>query len=422
MFFRPFSTSTPIVLYNYNQEDFVLKGYSKNAEVFRIIKKITDKANIATPYIYIDKSGAKSAKKSILDTPEKVANRRLYIHKELTYASDSSDLSKLLINPNPEQTWRELITLTRIFYFVQGESFLCKTTGDDGCALSIEIIPAHLMKTIVDEDKKLVGWQQILPNGLTRNFYGDDMADILHLKMANPIYDSFGNQYRGMSPLVAGLKYLQLDDKALEAWIKSVENEGAKGIISPNHPNPELWLTPEQVETTQKVVHEKIEGTVNKGRVVVSSMPLGYQSIGLTPEAMNIIQGLEFAGQRLCDLWGVPSALFDADPTYQNQQEAAKRLLKEVVLPYLNVEEDKLNSWLVAPFCKRDKKAYLLDYDLSAYEELRLTADQTEAFLKTHTINEVRIMLGSDEIDEDYANQVFISQGMIPLNDYSVEL
>ena len=132
MFFRPFSTSTPIVLYNYNQEDFVLKGYSKNAEVFRIIKKITDKANIATPYIYIDKSGAKSAKKSILDTPEKVAKRRLYVHKELTYASDSSDLSKLLINPNPDQTWRELITLTRIFYFVQGESFLRKTTGDDG--------------------------------------------------------------------------------------------------------------------------------------------------------------------------------------------------------------------------------------------------------------------------------------------------
>jgi hypothetical protein len=50
------------VLYNYNQEDFVLQGYSKNAEVFRIIKKITDKANIATPYIYIDKAGSKSVK------------------------------------------------------------------------------------------------------------------------------------------------------------------------------------------------------------------------------------------------------------------------------------------------------------------------------------------------------------------------
>jgi hypothetical protein len=30
-------------------------------------------------------------------------------------------------------------------------------------------------------------------------------------------------------------------------------------------------------------------------------------------------------------------------------------------------------------------------------------------------------MLGSDELDEEYANQVFVQQGMVPLSDYSVE-
>src|SRR5690554_2081660 len=50
----------PVVFYNYGQEDFVKKGYAENAEVYSIIKKITDTANIATPYIYVDKEGVKS--------------------------------------------------------------------------------------------------------------------------------------------------------------------------------------------------------------------------------------------------------------------------------------------------------------------------------------------------------------------------
>ena len=73
-------------------------------------------------------------------------------------------------------------------------------------------------------------------------------------------------------------------------------------------------------------------------------------------------------------------------------------------------------------FSKRDGKRYVIDYDLSAYEELRIDAADVDILLRTHTINEVRVMQGSDEIEEEYANQVFISQGMMPLSDYSVNI
>ena len=52
-----FYGSNPLVLYDYTKEDFVKKAYAKNAEVYRIIKKITDKATIATPYIYVRQNG-----------------------------------------------------------------------------------------------------------------------------------------------------------------------------------------------------------------------------------------------------------------------------------------------------------------------------------------------------------------------------
>lgn len=427
-FIREFYTkligNNPVVLYNYTLEDYVKRGYSQNDEIYSIIKKITDKANVATPYVYIDKEGVKSKQ---LDTTRKMrtnaygaARHRLEVKKALDFAPINNDLSKLIVNPNEMQTWRDFITLVRIFYFVQGEAFIYREAGDDDCALSLHVVPAHLVRSIVDNGI-LVGWQVDLMNGQVRNFVGDDMKAMLHFKMPNPVFNSDYTHLRGMSPLLAGLKYLQLNEDSLMAWMKSVENEGAKGLISPNHPNPELWLTPEQVDKTQATVEAKIHGYDNRNKLVVSAMPLQYTHIGLSPDALNIVKGLQHSGYKLCNLWGVPPELFNPDPTYQNQKEASIRLVTEVVLPYLNIEEDKLNSWLVEPFRKRDNRNYLIDYDLSAYEELRLSVEDTDMFLKTHTINEVRVMLGSDELDEEYANQVFVQQGLVPLSDYNVE-
>lgn len=414
--------SSPVVFYNYDAEDYISKGYSSNAEIYSIIKKITDKCNVATPYVYIDKQGVKSRTMTLSATRKQrtssqgVAKHRLAVQKALEFAPDDSDISRLLVNPNDYQTWREFITLSRIFYFVQGEMFWWREAGNNNCALSVHVVPAQRMRPLLS-NKELAGWRMNLINGGIRDFA---IEDVMHFKMPNPNYDDNLSFLRGMSPLLAGLKYLQLDDKSLEAWLKSMQNEGAKGLISPNHPNPELWLTPEQVTATEESVRTKIEGVDNRNKIVVSGMPLQYTQIGLSPDALNIIKGLEQSSFKLCDLWGVPSVLFDPNPTYQNQKEAGKRFVLETILPYLNAEEDKINSWLVAPFVERDGVRYVVDYDLSAYEELRLDLSDVEAMLKTHTINEVRVMLGSDELEEEYANQVFIQQGMIPLSDYNI--
>lgn len=416
-----FVGNSPVIFYNFNQEDYISNGYASNAEVFSIIKKITDKCNVAQPYIYIDQEGIKSRKlqitKSNRGNPLGFAKHKLAIKSTLDYADNDSDLARLIEYPNEKETWRELITLVRIFYNVQGEAFLYRESGDDNCALSIHVAPPHMMTPFI-EKKEVRGWQHNLGNGKYRNFINEDAGDVFHLKMPNPLT---GNQsLRGMSPLLAGLKYLQLSDESLHSWLKSVINEGAKGIVSPNHSTPDMWLTPEQVEKVTQTIEEKLHGSDNKNKVAVSGMPITYNAIGLSPDALNVINALQQSQVRLCDLWNVPAVLFDPNPTYQNQQAAAKRFVSDTVVPYLNIEEDKLNKWLVEPFKKRDNKNYVLDYDLSEMEELRLSIDQTDALLKTHTINEVRVMLGSDELNEEYANQVFITQGMIPLSDFDI--
>src|SRR5690606_7316499 len=137
-----------------------------------------------------------------------------------------------------------------------------------------------------------------------------------------------------------GQKYLQLDDTAVKAWLNSTVNEGAKGIISPNSPDPKAWLQPDQVDQLQDHIEAKVHGAENKNKIVAAARPVQYTAIGLSPQALAIVDGLKYSNVKLCDLWGVPPVLFDPNPTYQNMKEAKERFVTEVIIPYLNNEEE----------------------------------------------------------------------------------
>ena len=416
---------TGVVFYDYNAEDFIEKGYQGNADVYKIIRKIVDKCANAETYLYTDNEDKKSLKyKQYTKSTTAIDNAKgkIYRAKALDFVTGENDLLKLMDMPNSYQTWGEMIELFRIFYFVQGEAFLYRETAlESDIALTLHVAPANLMTPVYsdDSDNIIKAWKLRLTGGYLREL---DAKDVLQLKMSNPMFTEDGKQLRGQSPLLAGLKYLQLNDKGLEAWVKSVENEGAKGIISPNHADPNLWLTPEQVASTEERVQEKLHGVENRNKVVVSGMPLQFTQIGLSPNALSLIEALNHAKVNLCDLWGVPATLFEPNPTYQNQQTAAKRFVSDVVIPYLKKEDEALNRWLVEPFVRRDNKKYVIDTDTSTFEELKMTLEEINALSAYLTINEIRIMQGWDEIESEYADEIFIDTNKIPISDYEVQV
>ena len=416
---------TGVVFYDYNAEDFIEKGYQGNADVYKIIRKIVDKCANAETYLYTDNEDKKSLKyKQYTKSTTAIDNAKgkIYRAKALDFVTGENDLLKLMDMPNSYQTWGEMIELFRIFYFVQGEAFLYRETAlESDIALTLHVAPANLMTPVYsdDSDNIIKAWKLRMTGGYMREL---DAKDVLQLKMSNPMFTEDGKQLRGQSPLLAGLKYLQLNDKGLEAWVKSVENEGAKGIISPNHADPNLWLTPEQVASTEERVQEKLHGVENRNKVVVSGMPLQFTQIGLSPNALSLIEALNHAKVNLCDLWGVPATLFDPNPTYQNQQTAAKRFVSDVVIPYLKKEDEAFNRWLVEPFIRRDNKKYVIDTDTSTFEELKMTLEEINALSAYLTINEIRIMQGWDEIESEYADEIFIDRNKIPISDYEVQV
>lgn len=419
-----------VAFYNYGCEDYINKGYKENPEVYTVINKIAEKKLVAPIYLYEEKED-KEAKKALKYKSAKrsrsrveINKHKLYVHKALEFSTNGKDLQELLTKPNPKQSWRDLSKLADIFYLAQGEKFYYRETAEDSdIALELYVAPANLMTPVYggnDVNNAIVGWKLNLLNGHNRTI---DAKDVLQVKMPNPEYDSMGSQDRGMSPISVGQKYLQLNDASIKAWIASQENEGAKGIISPNHADPKLWLTPEQRQTTQETVDMKINGAVNKNNVVVSGMPLQYTSMALSPTALATLEALKFSGFKIPWLWGINPVLFSENPIQHNLEEAKLSFVTDVVVPGLNIDEDALNGWLIKPFAERDNRNYIIAYDISVYDELKLSSDEVGALLAVLTINEVRIMLGYDEItDSDAANQVFIASGKVPLNEFDMGL
>lgn len=413
-----------VVFYNYNIEDYIKKGYKGNAEVYSIVKKIVNKCLVAPLYLYEDKEDVKSVKfkrGKMSKNKLEINKRNIYVAKSLEFSTHAKDLQKLLAKPNEKQTWRELNELFDIFYFTQGEAFLYRETAEDSdIALSLHVAPANLMTPVYgggDVNNAITGWKINLLNGYDREL---DVKDVLQLKMPNPEFDSMGSQDRGMSPLEAGQKYLQLNDSALKAWINSEENEGAKGLISPNHADPKLWLQPEQVLKTQEAVDNKINGGENKNRVVTIGMPVQYQSMALSPTALGVIEALKHSGFRISLLWNVSPVLFDQNPIQHNLEEAKLSLVTDVVIPYESMKEDALNEWLIEPFRERDKRNYVVNYDVSVYTELKLSLDERKALSEMLSINEMRVLEGWDELPEESANQVFVQAGKVPLSEYDM--
>lgn len=411
-----------VIWYDYCSKDYI-KEYQHNAEVYTIIRKIVDTVNLAPLYLYVDNGDDKSYKyKSFKKDADRSFMYSIYREKALEFANGSSPLQKLLDKPNPHQTWRELNILFDIFYFSQGEAFLYRDTPlESDIATSLYVAPANLMSPVFGGsiEEPLIGWEIDLLNGGKRLL---DAKDVFHLKFENPNYDSNGSQFRGQSPLLAGLKHLKLNDASLAAYVSLQENEGVKGIAFQDTDNPAVQMAQDKIEQVQELWNQRINDKSKRGQVALGNSKLGYINFGVSAETMKLIEALNYTGFKLCQLWGIDPMLFSSDAKYDNKQIAYEQFIKQVVLPYQTKKEEALNRWLTEPFSRKSNQNFVLDYDTSIYPELSPSKEQKEWLKSICSVNEMRIIEGYDTIDNPAYNSVLVNAGIIMLDDLGTDI
>lgn len=414
-----------IVWYDGKQEHFIKDGYQKNAMVYSIIRKIADKGKTADLQVFRPKksTSAKNYRSKKYSSDQLLfAHSKIIKNKEMQLVEGDDRLKNLLSKPNSKQSSQEFLDEVATWFYTTGEVFIYgvgpgEESRNHGKYSELFCLPTHLVEIKMDTtginlSDPIIGYKLSIGD----QWITIPKDDVLHIKETNMQWDLNGSQLRGQPRLLAGDMTLLKNNLGIEAGTKSNKNQGAKGIVSPSVTNPELFPSAEQREKLDQQVDERVNGTKNRDKVVASGVPMQYSQIGLSPVAMDLIESLRYDDEKLCGLWGVHPVLFRPTATRAELEVAQKSLVTDVVLPFLNLFEKKLENWLNPKF----GTDYVIEFDVSAFPEMQPDVKLImDAYKDNETItkNELRVMLGWDEIEGDAVNSLWVSSNKIPIEE-----
>lgn len=421
-FFGAYNLNNTVAWLDTKAETFINEGYRGNAAIYSIVNKIMQKDTEPVLQVFKetpDRNSRFSKSEKFKGTPISIANTRIQ-RKSLTIIEPKiNTLSGLLNKPNKSQSQHSFFQDVSMYFRLTGEAFIygkkIEIGRDKGKFSELFVLPSHLVEIIqgdmwqpVKGYKFKIGDQQVV-------LFPDE---VLHLKTPNPNWNLQGSQLRGQSALLAGLKYLQKNSEAIASLYRAVLNEGAKGFMSP-YPvtDPSMWFNSEQLYSLKDQIKSGIEGMMNKNKVSAIGVPMLYTDIAKSPTDLDTLKAMDSDFKTFCNLWGVNPAIFSDDPKYDNINHAQKSLVTDVCMPYLKMLEQGLTDWLL-PLYKGE--ADYLEFDVTEYPELQ---PDVKLILDTYgkspafTWNELRTMLGWDEIQGDEGNTHWVGSNLVPAQD-----
>lgn len=406
----------------WNAKDYITEGYMKNASLYAIINRITKTAATAPFKVYRVKDEKKFAKyKSWTGVnATKESMQKALLIKAMVYEEDNKHpLNELINKPNPWQGGAEFTGNSIGFRLLTGNRFLLLTQLDIGLntgniASLVNLPPDDVA---VKSDGTLFGVDSyVLQIG---NSVALPKESVIHSKYPNYNIDTMGSHLKGMSPLQAGQRNLDRDEKAESRAVTMLQNAGAAGMVFNKNVNE--W-SPEQAAQIKDKLHDDVMGLENTAKIVAANGDLGYLEFGKNATELGILEQEKQSMQKLCNLYGVPFILFNSDSsTYNNIQEAKKELITMAVVPELAALRD---DWNAIAGMYKDSDLYV-DYDLSVYPELQEDMEKTMRIMKESywiTPNEKRIAMGFDEdADEEMMDRYLVPSGLTEISQLNPE-
>jgi HK97 family phage portal protein len=415
-----FQMNNLVVLYDNKVDTYVKKGYQGNAMVYSIIQKLSEKRKEATLNVMrktgnSSKSRYKALKKSA--NIENIAKSRLYQAKEFEFVSESDPFFKIIKKPNPKQSSSQFIEDISKWWDIAGEFFIYGFRPENGLnrgkITEMYVLPSNLVELIQGDIMTPIRGYKLMIGDQSIVFPPED---ILHVKSFNPEWNINGIQERGQPPLMAGSNLLQKNNAGIQSAMRNNENDGAKGVLSPDGRMGSEVLTSPQLGDLKQKIEDKVNGLQNKAKVVPSGLPMQYTAIGLSPVALDLIKGLEYDDEKLCGLWGVNPVMFKPTATQANLEIAQKALVTDCCLPFLNMVEQELTEWLT----KEWGAQYVLDFDTQSYAELQPDMKMIlDSLGKSHlfTGNEIRPLLGFDQSEDPAMSIHWIPINLVPASE-----
>jgi HK97 family phage portal protein len=384
-----------------NMKDYVDGGFAGNPTVYSIASKIAIMAS-QVPAVVTDKK-----------TGDVI---------------EDTDLNKILKHPNPYQTFIEFIALCETFYLITGNEIIYAPVLEAGNDKGKLIHGLYMMPT-QNVSIKSEGWMNPAAKyTLDINQRFDiDAKDIIHVRMMNLDYED-GANFMGMSPIKVAVNVIEADNQGKMIVANTLKRGVPLGIFSTDQETEIGSDTREKLsnlrreyvrEYTSSGTHKRAGIPIFAGGKVVWT-PISFTNF----KDLQIIENSENGLRALCNVWGVPSELFNdtSASTYNNVSEARKAIYTNRIIPDLNLFYSYFNDRITQAYGDN----IIVKADFSGIPELQMNKKEQSEWLNIGVQagainrNEYRKAIGFEPVDTPGMDDYLVNPLLIPINQLSI--
>lgn len=296
----------------YKTHEMLVEGYEGNAWVFSCIRKKMQAAG-SVPLILQEKGD---------DGYE-------------TVGADHP-IKSLMANPCPGFSGSQLIKTIIGQLEIQGQFFGKVVRGGRGGKVPLEIWPLAIGSTsVLEKNNRLVGYKY------DRDGYSDTLGvdEVLHIKYTHP-----DTKFKGMAPMIAGGKAIDIDNEA-SSWQKiSMQNRGIPdGVFT-----MEGDVGVDEWESAKDQVREQYQGKSNaRAPWVVANATFHQMSQSMAD--LDFMQGRAMTREEICATHDVPPPLVGIldKANYSNIETARKIFWRDTMLPILSDIASQITAYFM---------------------------------------------------------------------------
>lgn len=345
-----------------NTANLIKNAYQGNADVYSIINYIsTIAANIDWNLSEIKDEKALVS----LKNHDGYDYKRMELETKALEQIDTHPILTVLANPNPQQTRSEFIYNWCGFKLITGNVYIngvAPAVGvNKGLFQELFLLPSQFVEIIPGGIRQPIRSYIVRVGTFKMKF---DAEVINHSKYFNPDFTN-GHSLFGMSPLQSAFRNVQSSNDADIARVRAFQNQGAIGMISAGSNEEKMKMSTTELQALSDKYQEKFGGAHNFNKVLFTTALAKWDNMGLSPVDLAIMDSKIHDLRTLCSIYGIQSQLFNdpANKTFNNQKEAKKAAMTDVVMPLLNSLRDELNSWLVLNYSKSEGRKLFLSPD-----------------------------------------------------------
>jgi HK97 family phage portal protein len=290
----------------------VREGYQANGWVYRAITIIMQNAS-QVPFVVMD--------------------------EENTIQWDHP-LTLLLAHPNPHWTRQQLMETLVSWLMLSGNAYLKQVIVANRTVELWPISPDRIAPIpSADSTVFVEGYYTIHDGG--REVRDPDFTpeNTIHMKLIDP-----ANPYKGISPLGAAARSIDLDNEQQDWNTATMQNRGIpEGVFTFKQA-----LTQPQHQGILDRIKERFSGKANARAPMVIGGDAAYTRLSLSPAEMDYLSSRQFNREEIFSIFGVPTQLSGSmeSSTYNNFATAQRILWELTVLPLLDNICDALNHAL----------------------------------------------------------------------------